>query len=196
MGARRPPAPQQSECGKLGSRASSNHTGTKPQFFGRSEPANVGIRPRVSAIPRFKRRSSDRDGNTRSKSKAGRSGKGSCTGCRTVLYASPSHQLENFSEYWLDAKARSGRHPGCPRKKAPFVRTGLSIWGWNGDDYTEQLAPAAVSAATVTSTAAVSTAGMSTARVSTAARTAARIRRGSARRSAAAAAETTSARRA
>src|SRR5439155_16836473 len=40
----------------------------------------------------------DRDGNTRSKSKAGRSGKGSCTDCRTVLYASPNHKLENFNE--------------------------------------------------------------------------------------------------
>src|SRR5260370_4174098 len=48
--------------------------------------------------PRFKRRCSDRDGNTRSKSKAGRSGKGSCTDCRTVLYASPNHKLENFNE--------------------------------------------------------------------------------------------------
>jgi len=34
----------------------------------------------------------------RSKSKAGRSGKGSCTDCRTVLYASPNHKLENFNE--------------------------------------------------------------------------------------------------
>src|SRR5260370_37109549 len=48
--------------------------------------------------PRFKRRCSDRDGNTRSKSKAGRSGQGSCTDCRTVLYASPNHKFENFNE--------------------------------------------------------------------------------------------------
>jgi hypothetical protein len=53
---------------------------------------------RKKAIPRFKRRCSDRNGNTRSKSKAGRSGKGSCTDCRTVLYASPNHKLENFNE--------------------------------------------------------------------------------------------------
>jgi hypothetical protein len=31
-------------------------------------------------------------------SKAGRSGKGSCTDCRTVLYASPNHNLETFNE--------------------------------------------------------------------------------------------------
>src|ERR1017187_5525800 len=62
------------------------------------KPANIGVRPWASAIPRFKRRCSDRDGNTRSKSKAGRSGKGSCTDCRTVLYASPNHKLENFNE--------------------------------------------------------------------------------------------------
>jgi hypothetical protein len=38
------------------------------------------------------------------KSKAGRSGKGSCIDCRTVLYASPNHKLENFDErfYGLD----------------------------------------------------------------------------------------------
>ena len=29
---------------------------------------------------------------------AGRSGKGSGTDCRTVLYASPNHKLENFNE--------------------------------------------------------------------------------------------------
>src|ERR1039458_8836111 len=67
-------------------------------FFWVPKPANVGVRPWASAIPRFKRRCSDRDGNTRSKSKAGRSGKGSCTDCRTVLYASPNHKLENFNE--------------------------------------------------------------------------------------------------
>src|SRR5437016_2487811 len=61
-------------------------------------PSVLGVRPWASAIPRFKRRCSDRDGNTRSKSKAGRSGKGSCTDCRTVLYASPNHKLENFNE--------------------------------------------------------------------------------------------------
>jgi hypothetical protein len=31
-------------------------------------------------------------------SKAGRSEKGSCTDCRTVLYASPNHNLETFNE--------------------------------------------------------------------------------------------------
>src|SRR6266852_3174615 len=66
-------------------------------FLG-SQAANIGVRPWASAIPRFKRRCSDRDGNTRSKSKAGRSGKGSCTDCRTVLYESPNHKLENFNE--------------------------------------------------------------------------------------------------
>src|ERR1700690_3067393 len=40
------------------------------------KPANVGVRPWASAIPRFKRRCSDRDGNTRLKNEAGRSGKG------------------------------------------------------------------------------------------------------------------------
>jgi hypothetical protein len=48
--------------------------------------------------PRFKRRCLERDGITRSKSKAGRSGKGSCTDCRTVLYARPNHKLENINE--------------------------------------------------------------------------------------------------
>src|ERR1035438_2159531 len=67
-------------------------------FFWVPKPANVGVRPWASAIRRFKRRCSDGDGNTRSKSKAGRSGKGSCTDCRTVLYASPNHKLENFNE--------------------------------------------------------------------------------------------------
>ena len=68
------------------------------QHFWSSKPANVGVIPWASAIPRFKRRCSDRDGNTRLKSKPGRSGKGSCTDCRTVLYASPNHKLENFDE--------------------------------------------------------------------------------------------------
>src|SRR5437667_12007086 len=52
----------------------------------------------------------DRDGNTRSKSKAGRSGKGSCTDCRTVLYASPNHKLENFNaRYRLIATVDAGQ---------------------------------------------------------------------------------------
>ena len=84
------------------------------------------------------------------------------------------------------------RRPGKPRSRERGLR-----FGWNGDDATEHLALAAVSAATVTSTAAVSTAGMSAARVSTTVRTAeASVRRESARLTAAAAAETTSARRA
>src|SRR5437016_1160434 len=49
------------------------------RIFWVPKPADIGVRPWASAIPRFKRRCSDRDGNTRSKSKAGRSGKGSCT---------------------------------------------------------------------------------------------------------------------
>jgi hypothetical protein len=48
--------------------------------------------------PEIQKRCSDRDGNTRLKSEAGRSGEGSCTDCRTVLYASPNHKLENFNE--------------------------------------------------------------------------------------------------
>jgi hypothetical protein len=68
---------------------------------------------------------------------------------------------------------------------------GPSIW-WKGNDYTERLALAAVSAATVTAMAAVSNAGMS-ATVRTAGGS---MRRRSARLSAAAAAETTGARRA
>jgi hypothetical protein len=92
-----------SSTGAVGNTVSSarvqarNHTGTEPHFLG-LQAANVGVRPWASAIPRFKRRCSDRDGNTRLKSKAGRSGKGSCTDCRTVLYASPNHKLENFDE--------------------------------------------------------------------------------------------------
>ncbi len=76
--------------------------------------------------------------------------------------------------------------------ESPARESGALDLGWNGDDYTERLVLAAVSAATVTSAASVSTAGMSatmrTAEAST--------RRESARLSAAAAAETTSARRA
>src|ERR1700687_3101284 len=93
----RPPVRQQSECGKLCSRASSNHTATEPHLLG-PKPPDIGVKPWASAIRRFKRRCSDRDGNTRSKSKAGRCGKGSCTDCRTVLYANPNHKLENFDE--------------------------------------------------------------------------------------------------
>jgi hypothetical protein len=96
-----------------------------------------------------------------------------------------------------DRTNRSGRHPDCPSKKSPARESGAFDLGWNGDDYTGHLALAAVSAATVTATAAVSTAGMSTARVSATVRTAqAPMRRESARLPAAAAAETTSARRA
>jgi hypothetical protein len=84
----------------------------------------------------------------------------------------------------------------CEQEKAPLVGARPSILRWSGDDYTEDLAPAAVSAATMTSTAAVAAAGVSTARVSATVRTAARMRRESARPSAAAAAETTSPRRA
>jgi hypothetical protein len=64
------------------------------------KPAEIGVRLWASAIPRFKRRCSDRDGDTRSKSKAGRSGKGSSTDCSTVLSASPNHKLENFNEFY------------------------------------------------------------------------------------------------
>ena len=67
-------------------------------IFGGSPAGKHRSGPWASVIPRFKRRCSDRDGNTRWKSKAGRSGKGSCTDCRTVLYASPNHKLENFNE--------------------------------------------------------------------------------------------------
>src|ERR1019366_3041489 len=77
-------------------------------FFGVPKPANVGIRPWASAIPRFKRRCSDRDGNTRSNSKAGRSGEGSCADCRTVLYASPNHKFENFNERYRLLTANRG----------------------------------------------------------------------------------------
>jgi hypothetical protein len=88
---------------------------------------------------------------------------------------------------------RCGRHPDCPSKKAPLVRAGPSIWDGTSDDYTEHLALAAVSAASVASTAA----GMSAAKLSATVRTAeASMRRESARLTAAAAAETTSARRA
>lgn len=87
--------------------------------------------------------------------------------------------------------------PRLSEKECPARKSGAFDLGWNGDDYTEHLAPAAVSAATVTSTAAVSTAGMSAANVSAAVRTAeASMRRETARLTAAAAAETTSARRA
>jgi hypothetical protein len=68
--------------------------------------------------------------------------------------------------------ARDNKPRLWPSKKTPLVRAGFSIWGWNGDDSTEGLAPAAVPAATVTSTAAVSTAGVSAARVSATVRTA------------------------
>jgi len=67
--------------------------------------------------------------------------------------------------------------------------TGAFDLGWNGNDYAERLALAAVSAATVTATATVSNAGMSAA-VRTAGGS---TRRRSARLTAAAAAETTGA---
>ena len=35
-------------------------------------------------------------------SKAGRSGKGLCTDCRPVLYASANHKLENFNERFYE----------------------------------------------------------------------------------------------
>jgi hypothetical protein len=84
--------------------------------------------------------------------------------------------------------------PAQPRSRERGFR-----FSWNGEDYTEHLAPAAVSAATVTSTTAVSSAGMSSAgmsavRVSATVRTAATVLRESARLPTAAAAETTSAR--
>ena len=102
-------------------------------FLGVPKPANVGVRPWASAIPRFKRRCSDRDGHTRSKSKAGRSGNGSCTDCRTVRFASPNHKLENFNErYRLLAEvdnlcaSRSGIVGRSPRCYCSFAYSALA----------------------------------------------------------------------
>ena len=59
----------------------------------------------------------------RSKSKAGRSGKGSCTDCRTVLYASPNHKLENFNErYRLISSTDSAPDVACLSHYIAFAR--------------------------------------------------------------------------
>ena len=62
--------------------------------------------------------------------------------------------------------------PGLSEQESPAREAGPFDLGWNGDDYTQHLALAAMSAATVTSTAAVSPAGMSAAKVSATVRTA------------------------
>ena len=87
--------------------------------------------------------------------------------------------------------------PGLSEQESPARESGAFDLAGTCDEYSEHLALAAVSAATVPSTAAMSTAGVSAAKLSATVRTAeASMRRESARLPAAAAAETTSARRA
>jgi hypothetical protein len=51
-----------------------------------------------SAIQRFRRRCLDRDGSTRWKNKAGRSGKNLSTGCSLARYASPRDEVRNLND--------------------------------------------------------------------------------------------------
>jgi hypothetical protein len=64
--------------------------GTSSQF---SNPSNIGVVLWGSAIQRFEKRSSDQDGSTKSKNKAGRSGEDSSIAYNAARFAGPRSKL-------------------------------------------------------------------------------------------------------
>jgi hypothetical protein len=65
--------------------------GTSSQF---SNPSNIGVVLWGSAIQRFEKKSSDLDGSTKSKNKAGRSGKDSSIAYNAARFAGPGSTLK------------------------------------------------------------------------------------------------------
>jgi hypothetical protein len=58
---------------------------------------SLGVEVWGSAIPRFKKRSLDPDGSTKSRNKAGLSGKGSSIACNAARYASAKLKVEKLN---------------------------------------------------------------------------------------------------
>ena len=87
--------------------------------FGTSGQLHLELYQWESAIQRFKRRCLGRDGSTKWKNKAGRSGKSLSIGCSLVRYASPRHKLKSLNDCKPDKDRLTTRF--APRHRSPKV---------------------------------------------------------------------------